>query len=54
MLLKAASVVAEISEIAGVAEATIRQSYKFMYPEAKSLFPENFDFHIPISHLPTF
>ncbi|XP_026691619.2 transcription initiation factor IIB-like isoform X2 [Ciona intestinalis] len=44
----------EISEIAGVAEVTIRQSYKLMHPRAKDLFPEDFNFHIPVSQLPTF
>nr|CAB3251283.1 transcription initiation factor IIB-like [Phallusia mammillata] len=44
----------EISEIAGVAEATIRQSYKLMYPRAKDIFPDDFNFHIPLSQLPTF
>jgi len=42
----------EIGEIAGVAEATIRQSYRQMYPRAKDLFPPNFNFAIPISQLP--
>ncbi|CAK8673640.1 transcription initiation factor IIB-like [Clavelina lepadiformis] len=44
----------EISDIAGVAEATIRHSYKLMHPQAGKLFPENFNFHTPISQLPTF
>jgi len=48
------TVSSEISEIAGVAEATIRQSYKLMYPKAKSIFPEDFDFYTPISLLPSF
>lgn len=44
----------EISEIAGVAEVTIRQAYKLMHPKASQLFPPDFKFHIPISELPTF
>jgi len=42
----------DIGEVAGVAEVTIRQSYKQMLPRAKDLFPENFKFHKPISQLP--
>ncbi|XP_076455472.1 transcription initiation factor IIB-like [Babylonia areolata] len=43
----------EIGEIAGVAEVTIRQSYKSMYPRASDLFPTDFKFAIPIENLPT-
>ncbi|XP_064649387.1 transcription initiation factor IIB-like [Lineus longissimus] len=43
----------DIGEIAGVAEVTIRQSYKLMYPKAQVLFPEDFRFNIPIEKLPT-
>lgn len=42
----------EIGDIAGVAEVTIRQSYKLMYPRAKELFPEGFEFVTPVEHLP--
>ncbi|XP_011422417.3 transcription initiation factor IIB isoform X1 [Magallana gigas] len=42
----------EIGDIAGVAEVTIRQSYKLMYPKAHLLFPEDFDFVTPIEQLP--
>lgn len=42
----------DIGEIAGVAEVTIRQSYKQIYPRAKDLFPENFKFTTPIHSLP--
>lgn len=45
--------VAEIGEIAGVAEVTIRQSYKSMYPRAHDLFPADFKFATPIENLPT-
>lgn len=44
--------VIEIGDIAGVAEVTIRQSYKLMYPKAHLLFPEDFDFVTPIEQLP--
>lgn len=42
----------EIGDIAGVADVTIRQSYKLMYPHAASLFPEDFKFATPIDQLP--
>lgn len=44
----------DISEVAGVAEVTIRQSYKLMYPRAHELFPEGFVFSTPIEMLPQF
>ncbi|KOB76711.1 Transcription initiation factor IIB, partial [Operophtera brumata] len=42
----------EIGDIAGVADVTIRQSYKLMYPFAAKLFPEDFKFATPIEFLP--
>lgn len=42
----------EIGDIAGVADVTIRQSYKLMYPYAAKLFPEDFKFVTPIDQLP--
>ncbi|CAD6996987.1 transcription initiation factor IIB [Ceratitis capitata] len=42
----------EIGDIAGVADVTIRQSYKLMYPHALKLFPEDFKFTTPIDQLP--
>lgn len=42
----------EIGDIAGVADVTIRQSYKLMYPHAVKLFPEDFKFATPIDQLP--
>lgn len=44
----------DISEVAGVAEVTIRQAYKLMYPKAALLFPGDFKFHTSISMLPVF
>ena len=44
---------AEIGDIAGVAEVTIRQAYKLMYPKAFDLFPTDFQFFTPIEQLPT-
>lgn len=42
----------EIADIAGVADVTIRQSYKLMLPRARELFPEGFKFVTPIESLP--
>lgn len=42
----------EISDIAGAADATIRQAYKLMLPHAKELFPKDFKFVTPIEELP--
>lgn len=43
----------EIGDIAGVADVTIRHSYKLMYPHAAALFPSEFTFTTPIDQLPT-
>ena len=43
----------EIGDIAGVAEATIRMSYKLMLPFAASLFPSDFKCAVPLDQLPT-
>lgn len=42
----------EIGDIAGVADVTIRQSYRLMHPHAAELFPEDFKFTTPIEQLP--
>jgi len=42
----------EIADIAGVADVTIRQSYKLMLPYAIQLFPGDFKFTTPIDNLP--
>merc|ERR1719495_3103328 len=42
----------EIGDIAGVADVTIRQSYKLMYPRAAELFPPDFKFDTPVDKLP--
>ena len=42
----------EIGDVAGVAEITVRQAYRLMYPEAEDLFPEGFKFTTPIEDLP--
>merc|ERR1712025_289686 len=42
----------DIGDIAGVADVTIRQSYKLMYPRARELFPEDFKFFTPVEQLP--
>ncbi|VDI41551.1 transcription initiation factor IIB-like isoform X2 [Mytilus edulis] len=43
----------EIGDIAGVAEVTIRQAYKQMYPRAHDLFPADYKFFTPVEQLPT-
>jgi transcription initiation factor TFIIB len=43
----------EIGDIAGVADVTIKQSYKLMYPKAASLFPDSYKFASSIRHLPS-
>ena len=42
----------EIADIAGVADVTIRQSYKLMLPRAAELFPADFKFKTPIENFP--
>jgi len=42
----------EIGDIAGVAEATIKQSYKLMLPRIKDLVMDDFKINIPLSELP--
>ena len=42
----------DIGDIAGVAEVTIRQSYRLLLPKAAQLFPSDFQFHTPIENLP--
>ena len=42
----------EIGDIAGVADVTIRQSYKLMISHAAKLFPDDFKFTTPIEQLP--
>ena len=44
---------ADIGDIAGVAEVTIRQSYRSLIGRAAELFPPDFVFHTPIEKLPT-
>lgn len=45
--------ITEIGDIAGVAEVTIRQAYKQMYPRAHDLFPADYKFFTPVEQLPT-
>ncbi|PIK46502.1 putative transcription initiation factor IIB [Apostichopus japonicus] len=42
----------EIGDIAGVADVTIRQSYKLIYPRANELFPADFKFQTRVEDLP--
>jgi len=43
----------EIGDVAGVAEVTIRQSYKLMYPKALDLFPADYRYYNRIPDLPS-
>ena len=45
-------VCSEIGDIAGVADVTIRQSYRLIYPRAPDLFPPDFKFDTPVDKLP--
>uniref|UniRef100_UPI00358EE73E transcription initiation factor IIB n=1 Tax=Myxine glutinosa TaxID=7769 RepID=UPI00358EE73E len=42
----------EIGDIAGVADVTIRQSYRLLYFKAAELFPPDFKFDTPVDKLP--
>ncbi|CAG0916138.1 unnamed protein product [Notodromas monacha] len=42
----------EIGDVAGVADVTIKQAYKLMYPRAAELFPKDFKFFTPVEQLP--
>ena len=42
----------EIADVAGVADVTIRQSYKLLLPTAAGLFPPDFTFTTTIANLP--
>ena len=42
----------EIGDIAGVADVTIRQSYRLIFPKAAGLFPSDFKFTTPVEKLP--
>merc|ERR1712083_1296667 len=42
----------EISDIAGVAEVTIKQSYRLMRDRAAELFPDSFEFTTQVENLP--
>ena len=50
MLLRLSFV--EIGDIAGVADVTIRQSYRLIYLRAAELFPSDFKFATPVDKLP--
>lgn len=43
----------EIGEVAGVAEVTIRQSYKLMYPKALDLIPSDYRYYNRVHELPS-
>lgn len=42
----------EVGDVVGVADSTIRQSYRLMYPHRAKLFPKDFKFVVSIDDLP--
>lgn len=45
-------VFSEVGDVVGVADSTIRQSYRLLYPEREKLFPTDFVFSVPLDSLP--
>ncbi|XP_062515164.1 transcription initiation factor IIB-like [Corticium candelabrum] len=43
----------EVGAVVGVAETTIRATYKLIYPAREQLFPEDYEFTVPLHKLPT-
>lgn len=44
--------ITEVGDVVGVADSTIRQSYRLMYPHRAKLFPKDFKFVVAIDDLP--
>ena len=42
----------EVGDVVGVADSTIRQSYRLLYPSREQLFPKDFVFSTPLDSLP--
>ncbi|XP_003386928.1 PREDICTED: transcription initiation factor IIB-like [Amphimedon queenslandica] len=42
----------EVGDVVGVADSTIRQSYRLLYPSRHKLFPTDFSFDTPLDELP--
>ena len=42
----------EVGDVVGVADSTIRQSYRLLYPSREKLFPSDFKFFTSIEDLP--
>ena len=42
----------EVGDVVGVADSTIRQSYRLLYPQRDQLFPKDFAFSTPLESLP--
>jgi len=42
----------EVGDVVGVADSTIRQSYRLLYPSRDKLFPADFKFTTPLEELP--
>ena len=42
----------EVGDVVGVADSTIRQSYRLLYPAKGQLFPQDFHFATSLEDLP--
>jgi transcription initiation factor TFIIB len=42
----------EVGEVVGVADSTIRQTYRLLYKDRDKLFPPDFSFTTPLDDLP--
>ena len=42
----------EVGDVVGVADSTIRQSYRLLFPSKEKLFPTDFKFATPLDQLP--
>ena len=42
----------EVGDVVGVADSTIRQSYRLLYPSRDKLFPPDFKFATSVEDLP--
>lgn len=50
--LNSISTFVEVGDVVGVADSTIRQSYRLLYPSRHKLFPTEFKFDTPLDELP--
>lgn len=42
----------EVGEVVGVADSTIRQTYRLIFKDRDKLFPSDFQFTTPLDELP--